>query len=530
MRITLGLALFTACAPKSTPSGTSEPTHDITLLHLADTHAQLETHYELLPGAQPELQLMGGFARLKTLIERERARAKGAVFVADGGDTFQGSGPAAWTEGEVVLAPFNALGIDVCVPGNWEVVYGPTRFRDLMSRVTCTPLAYNFHDTHSGERLFAPSKTLERAGARVTFVGITDPTTSERQPPAQVAGLDTTRMQGLRELVKELRARERPALVVAVTHTGLTVSRQLAREIPELDVILSGHTHERTPRTIQEGNTLIVEPGSLGSFLGRLHLQVRGGRVVAHDFALLPVRAADVPEDPAVKELVDRSLAPHRARAREVLAHTETMIARYDMLETTTDDVITDALRAATGADIGLSNGFRFAPPIPPGPITEGDLWNMLPMDARVKTGWVTGAELRSYLERELELVFSKDAWKLSGGWGPRASGMKLTFEAHARPGQRVRAIEVGGEPLRDDARYTIAGCEREGEPADMVCRLKGVRDAAVQKLGIHDVVRRYLREQRVLRPTREGRSVATDLPSSVFSQDAVLRGGRVAR
>lgn len=499
----------------------------ITLLHIADTHAQLETHFELVPGSQTELQRMGGFARLKTVLERERTRVRGAAFVADGGDTFQGSGPAAWTQGEVVLAPFNALGIDVCVPGNWEVVYGADRFRDLMARLTCTPLSYNFHDVATGNRLFAPAKTIERAGVRVTFIGITDPTTSVRQPPAQVVGLDTTRMEGLREFVHEVKARERPALVVAVTHTGLTVSRQLARDIPELDVILSGHTHERTAQAIQEGRTLIVEPGSLGSFVGRLDLDVRDGRVLKHDFSLLPVRADEVEEDPAVKALVDASLAPHRARAGEVLAHTATTIGRYDMLEATTDDVITDAIRATTGADIGLSNGFRFAPPIPPGPITEGDLWNMLPLDARVKTGWVTGAELRSYLERELELVFSNDPWKLSGGWGPRASGMKLTFEAHAAPGHRVRSIEVVGEPLRDDAKYTIAGCEREGEPVDMVCRIKGVHDAAVQPLTIHAALRSYLLAKHELRPVREGRSVAIDLPSKVFSQDEVLSGAR---
>ena len=77
---------------------------------------------------------MGGYAQLKTAIDRERASAEGAVFLADGGDTFQGSGPAAWSKGEVVLGPLNALGLDMFVPGNWEVVYGPEHFRELMAR------------------------------------------------------------------------------------------------------------------------------------------------------------------------------------------------------------------------------------------------------------------------------------------------------------------------------------------------------------------------------------------------------------
>ncbi|MCA1665417.1 MAG: bifunctional metallophosphatase/5'-nucleotidase, partial [Myxococcales bacterium] len=453
----------------------------VTFLHLADSHAQLETHPEYMPGETPELVPMGGYARLKTAIDRERARAKGAVFVADGGDTFQGSGPAAWSKGEAVLAPFNALGVDVCVPGNWEVVYGPERFIELMHRVSCKVTTYNFHDTKTGQRLFAPAVTLEKNGVRVAFVGITDPTTTKRQPPDEVRGLDSTRLAGLRDFVKTLRAREHADLVVAVDHTGLTVSRQLAREIPEFDVILSGHTHERTWKPILEGKVIVVEPGSMGSFLGRLDVTVgEKGGVVDHAFKLIPVRASEYPEDPTVKALVDKSLAPYRARANTVVARTQTPIMRYDVLETNADDLIADVVRERAHADVGLTNGFRFTPPIPAGPLTEGDLWALLPLDARMKAGWVTGKELRDYLENELELVFSRDPWKLSGGWGPRFSGMNIRFTAGNPPGHRLASVQVGGKEITDDGHYSIAGCERAGEPLDVICRLRGAHDPRV--------------------------------------------------
>src|SRR3979490_3023680 len=87
---------------------------------------------------------------------------------------------------------------------------------------------------------------------------------------------------------------------------------------------------------------------------------------------------------------------------------------RYDVLETTADSFITDAVREVAKADIGFSNGFRFGVPIPPAGLTEADLWNLLPMDARMKTGWVTGQELKAYLESELELVFTRNPWKLN--------------------------------------------------------------------------------------------------------------------
>ena len=498
----------------------------VTLLHFTDSHAQLETHPEYLPGASPEIQIMGGFARLKTAIERERADCAGACFLLDGGDDFQGSGPAAWSGGEAILAPLNNFGLDVFVPGNWDPAYGPEQFKHTMGRLACPAICYNFHDTASGRRLFEPSITLERQGVRIAFVGITDIGASKRQPPSEYAGMDTSRMAGLRDFVTELRVRERPDLVVAITHTGLSIARQIAREMPEFDVILSGHTHERTARPIIEGKVIVVEPGCFGSFLGRLDLVLGPSGVVSHAFRLIPVLESRYEEDPGMKALVDTSLAPHRARMATLAGTTQTLLMRYDVLESTADDFITGAVRERAKSDIGFSNGFRFGVPIPPSGVTEADLWNLLPMDARIKTGWVTGKELKAYLEKELELVFSEDPWKLNGGWGPRASGMTMTFNALAKQGRRLISVKVNGREVADEQRYTIAGCEREGEPMDVICRHAGTHDAQVLPATIHEAMQDYLKAHPMIAPRRDGREIAMDLPPVVFSQDAVLAGG----
>jgi sulfur-oxidizing protein SoxB len=154
-----GVSLNNSTSASNAPEH-SEPRKRLTLLHFTDTHAQLETHPEYLPGATPEIQLMGGYARLKTAIEREREDCEGPCFLLDGGDEFQGSGPAAWSEGEAVLKPLNALGIDVFTPGNWEPAYGPERFKQTMARLDCPVVCYNFHDTATGERLFPASITV----------------------------------------------------------------------------------------------------------------------------------------------------------------------------------------------------------------------------------------------------------------------------------------------------------------------------------------------------------------------------------
>lgn len=120
--------------------------------------------------------------------------------------------------------------------------------------------------------------------------------------------------------------------------------------------------------------------------------------------------------------------------------------------------------------------------------------------------------------------MFSSDPWKLSGGWGVRASGMSFRFDAKASPGSRVVELRVGGGPVEDARRYSIGGCERAGEPIDMICRFKGAHDVEVLSVTIHEALRQYLATHRHVAPAREGRVIARDLPETVFSQDALLQ------
>ncbi|MFP5386195.1 MAG: bifunctional metallophosphatase/5'-nucleotidase [Bacteriovoracia bacterium] len=527
------LALFTTCAalmaagcaevPKRSTAG-KEKVKEVRLLHLGDMHAQLETHWEFLPEAPGSLKKMGGFARIKTALDQYRKSAPGAVFSVDGGDTFQGSALAAWTQGKAILGPLNGLEIDVGIPGNWEVVYGPEVFRDLMEKVNYKVIAYNFEDKSSGKRLFAPSIVMEQAGVKVAFIGQTDITTTVRQPPAQVIGLDSTKTNGLRQYIAHLKIEENPDLVVLVDHNGLTPMVQLAKEIPEIDVILSNHTHERVYKPIYVGNTIIVEPGSMGSFMGLLDLKIVNKKVVDAKYDFIQILEEKFPEDTKVKELVEKEVKPFKSRLNEVVGHTKNRILRYDVLESNMDNLVADATREATNTDISFTNGFRFSPPIAPGPIKEEDLWNILPLDANLKVGTVTGQQLWDYLEREMELVFSKNPTKLSGGWGPRPSGLRIRFEAGAKEGSRIKKVFVGDEPLDLKKEYSLGGCERDGEPLEMICRVKEVKNARLVEGTAHSALRNYIKKHSPLNLKRDARVRATDLPDKVWSQYGLLQ------
>lgn len=522
----MGLALLaTGCAGTLKMNSTDEAeVKHVRLLHLGDMHAQLETHWEFLPENPSRLYRMGGFARIKTALDQYKQSVAGAVFAVDGGDTFQGSALAAWTKGKAILAPLNALGIDVGIPGNWEVVYGPKAFRKLMGAVNYKVIAYNFEDKVTGKRLFQPAIVLNQRGVKAAFIGQTDITTTVRQPPAQVKGLDSTKSSGLREFIQNLKATEKPDLVVLVDHNGLTPMVQIAKEIPEIDVILSNHTHERVYKPIRVENTWIVEPGSMGSFLGRVDLKIKDQKVIGVDYELVSIHENKFAEDKIVKTIVEKEKKPFEARLKKVIGRTETPILRYDVLESNMDNLVADAAREATHAEIAFTNGFRFSPPIAPGPITESDLWNILPLDARLKAGAVTGKQLWDYLEREMELVFSKNPSKLSGGWGPRPSGLKITFTASEPEGSRIKEVLIGGKPIDLNREYTIGGCDREGEPLETICRVKDVKNTQFVNGTAHSALADYIRKHSPLNLRREGRVRATDLPSSVWSQYGLLQ------
>jgi len=174
--------------------------------------------------------------------------------------------------------------------------------------------------------------------------------------------------------------------------------------------------------------------------------------------------------------------------------------------------------------DFVVSNGFRFCPPLVPPPggeahITDEFLWSMLPVDSTIKSGQVTGQQILDWLEKELENAFAKDATKRFGGWFVRYKGLFVKFTIGNPMGSRVREVTVRGEQLERNKAYTMLGCEREGDPDNVVCRLADVADPRRHQITVHQVVTEYLAEHSPVSPVIEGRAVATDAPPDLLSQ-----------
>lgn len=521
------LFLLGACSRTNAPQKTAQSDQastdeavDITLLYVADLHAQLAEHPELYwEGDADRLEIAGGFPRVVQALRDERKKAGADTSITiDGGDTIQGSALAALTDGELIVPLLDMFGFDVAIPGNWEVAYGPDVMKARLSATHYPWIATNIFDKASGEQVFSPTWMTERQGVKIGFVGFTDPDVPFRQPPSYSEGLRYDDDSTLNAYAQELRD-DGADVVVLITHIGLSKALKLTESLEGYDIHLSADTHERTYEPFDVNGIWVVEPGSFGSFLGKMTLRVSNGEIIDKSWDLIELTADAYDEAPDVREKLAELSEPYNEHLSTPLGTLSEGIGRYDVVETTLDNLLADALRDATGTDLALSNGFRFGTPIEAGTLTEANLYDFYPIVTNLKTGEVKGQQLLDFWESELENVFAKDASKRFGGWVPRPSGMSMKFRAHGDTGNRVDEVKIQGELIDPDRVYTITACEREGDEDHMVCRIPNVKNARVHEIDAHEAVRQYLRKHPEITAPARNRVLATDLPEVVRSQ-----------
>jgi S-sulfosulfanyl-L-cysteine sulfohydrolase len=406
------------------------------------------------------------------------------------------------------------------------VIYGKNSMMNIMQGYGTHVIAENMYHDQNGEPLFPPYWIKEIGGVKLGFVGFNDPAVPVRQNPIFSKGI---RFSGLDERFKKtldhLKNEEKVDVLFVVAHFGIFKQVALASDpIAEgVDYILGNDTHERIRKPIQGTYAKVTEPGAFGSFVGKLTLDFVDGKLVNDHYELIDVDPEKFPADAEMKTLVEKAKEPYKEDMETVIGYTATPLYRYLTVENPMDNMITDAARWKTGVDISISNGFRFGNPIvpengQPAPITRANLWNLLPVNEKVKTGKASGKQIREWLEKEMNNAFSPVASERFGGWLVRFSGMKVVFNVQNEAGARIQEITVNGAPMQDDQYYTISACVRPGDPIDNLCRMPGVKDVEVKDYTIHEVVEEYLQKNSPVSPVLEGRAYCQSLGTYSFS------------
>ncbi|HLV40600.1 bifunctional metallophosphatase/5'-nucleotidase [Xanthomarina sp.] len=499
----------------------------ITILQTADIHGQLDSHPELFWENQEIIfKERGGMAHIKTIFDQERKKNPGRVLVVDGGDLIQGSGYAQLSEGAVMTDIIKAMDYDLLIPGNWEVVYGKDIMLDVMNGYDTQVIVQNMFDETSKEPIFPTHWIKEIDGIKMGFIGINDPDVPIRQNPIFSKGLTFSDMDDeLELLINTLKVEEKLDVLFLVTHIGIFKQVDLANNkiAKNVDYILGNDTHERIRDLIQGKYAKVTEPGAFGSFVGKLTLYFVDGKLVKDAYELIDVDPEIYPADPHIQSLVDKAKLPFKKNLETIIGYTNTPLYRYLTVENPMDNMVTDAARWKTGADIAISNGFRFGNPIvpkngEPAAITRENLWNLLPVNEKIKTGKATGLQIKNWLEKEMHNAFAQNPTERFGGWLARFSGMTVNFNSDNPKGERINTIEVNGEPINDDQYYTISACVRPGDPIDNLCRMSDVKDVEVKDYTIHEAVEEYLKVHSPVSPTLDKRAYCDILGENSFS------------
>ncbi len=510
------------------------PTGNVHLLHMTDAHAQLTPvhyrepqanigvhsahnhsphlvgkalleRYQIASGTRQahaythldytaaalEFGQVGGFAHLATLVKQLKSSRSNALLL-DGGDLWQGSATALWTQGQDMVDASKLLGIDV-MTGHWEFTLGTERVQsivnnDLAGRTAF--LAQNIRDKEFGDPVFPSHVIRELNGVPVAIIGQAFPYTPVANPAYLMEGLSFgIRERELQEKINEVR-REGAQVVVLLSHNGADTDIKLASRVSGLDAILGGHTHDAIPRALEvknpAGMTLVTNAGSNGKFLGVLDFDVRGGRIRNWSYQLLPVFSNMLTPDLEMSALINDIRAPYAQKLSEVLATTDDLLYRRGNFNGSFDQLICNALRDELDADIAFSPGFRWGTTLLPGSdITMEDLMAQVAITyPAVTVNEMSGERLKYVLEDVADNLFNPDPYYQQGGDMVRVGGLQYSIAPAAAAGERIGNLRFKDKPVDASRFYKVAGWASvqrvEGEP-------------------IWDVVARWLRSQKVV-------------------------------
>ncbi len=440
---------------------------------------------------------VGGFAHLATLVKQLKASRPGALLL-DGGDTWQGSATALWTNGQDMVDACLLLGVDV-MTAHWEMTLGDKRVKEIIERDfkgRVDFVAQNIHTTDFGDPVFAPYTMKEMNGVKCAIIGQAFPYTPVANPryftPDWTFGIKEMEMQ---KTVDDARAKG-AKVVVLLSHNGMDVDLKMASRVTGIDAILGGHTHDGVPQpTIvanKSGKTLVTNAGSNGKFLGVLDFDVKSGKVSDFRYKLLPIFANLLPADTAMQTLITNIRKPFEAKLSETLATTRGLLYRRGNFNGTFDEIILDALLTSQNAEIAFSPGFRWGTSILPNQaITFEHVMDQTAITyPHTTVSEFKGEMLKTILEDVADNLFNPDPYLQQGGDMVRVGGMQYTIAPIEKVGSRISNMTLNGKPIDANKTYKVAGWAPVAE---------GARES--KTTPIWDVVANYLRDKKSIQP-----------------------------
>jgi S-sulfosulfanyl-L-cysteine sulfohydrolase len=392
---------------------------------------------------------VGGYAQIAGLVKKlkEGPWARNTLFV-DAGDTFDGSPVAQMTRGQAVIPVLNAMGYDAWTPGNRDFAWPKPDFLAVTSQLNFPMVCANLQDATTGEFVLPRYIIKQVGGLKVAMIGLTS--LAGGGAGFQVLGgnvpgapLETD----ISTLAATIRATENPDLVVVLSHLGYFQDQKFAANTTGIDVIVGAHTHHNVFTAPVVANAdgsrdvIVVQAGSHGKFLGKLNLYVKNKKVVHFTNELIRVSTKNlekmhVKPDPTVLALANQAYAPFQAMLDQVIGQTTTVLERRGDTQSTMTNFLNDAVAERYGVDGARFPGIRYGSSVIPGPITVGDVWNIVSPNFGgnvMSTYTLTGGAIMNTILSGLNTEYGADPYNWNGGDVTRFNDrIKYTFNVSA--------------------------------------------------------------------------------------------------
>ena len=458
-----GLAALAGRAPGASPAATAA-SDQVTCALIFSTN---DTHGRLLPAEQSwsEGRPVGGSAALAAYVARERAAAPECpLFVVSGGDIMQGTLISNLSDGRATIEAMNAIGYDAAAIGNHEFDWGVDVLVERVADADFALLGANIFlkGTDRHPDWVRPWAIVEKEGVRIGFVGMVTPSTPVVARPDLVADFDFRSIAAALDRYIPVVRREGVDFVVAVMHEGAFCSPEpatpggsacegealaaLAATTERFDYAVTGHTHSRVEAEVRGVPVIQSYANTTAYGIGRID---RGadGAVSARRLGIRQTWADEVEPHPELARLVSAYDAETRDIAERIIFTLPEALRSERGTDFALGRIVADAQRHATGADVALMNNGGIRRPLPAGPVTYADLFELQPFNNRLVRHTMSGALLLRTLEHSAR----------NGGVDLHASGITVRYDPSASRGERILAVTFDdGSPLDPDTRYLV--------------------------------------------------------------------------
>jgi 5'-nucleotidase len=450
-------------------AGAQDDTFSLTILHTNDVHGGYGPY-----DSGRDATTDGGAARQMEVINQIRAEG-GNIILLDGGDRFTGTLFHQQWQGADSARIMNAMGYDAMTVGNHEFDNGETVLESFVDSIGFPLVTANVTFTGALAEKIQAFTTVEISGQQIGIIGLTPPDTGILSSPGEGTTFSDD-LVGVVQMAVDTLAEAGVNKVVLVTHIGLSADMALAAQVNGVDVIVGGHSHtllgnaysaaeEGYPVIVQDsaGNDVyIVQAGSSLRYLGRLDVQFDADGVITRASGDTIFLSRYITPDPEILSIVDELREPIETLTATPVGDSAVFLvgdrAVCRTAECNLGNLITDAMRAYSGAQIAITNGGGIRSNVPvgedtpadlalatPQTVTLGDVLTVLPFGNLVSTFELTGADVIAALENGVSRVED------GSGRFPQVSGIRFSWDGSLEAGSRIVSVEVLGA----DGSYT---------------------------------------------------------------------------